>query len=65
MLSIHCLIERFAFEKGKTRGGDTAPPGLKQVEKLRFFPLNARSYGLKREVFQTENAPEQIRFDFL
>ena len=30
-------IEHSAFEKGKTRGGGTAPPGPNQVGKLRFF----------------------------
>ena len=35
-------LERFAFEKGGTRGGSTAPPGPKRVEKrgvvARFGP---------------------------
>ena len=30
-------IERFAFEKGKMRGGGTAPSGQNQAEKPRFF----------------------------
>ena len=29
--------ERFLFEKGKTRGGGTAPPGPTQGKKTRFF----------------------------
>ena len=29
-------LERVAFEKDNTRGGGTAPPGLKRTEKTRF-----------------------------
>ena len=44
------------MEKGKMRSGGTAPPGPKCAEKPRFFPRNARPYGLKRNAFQTEKA---------
>ena len=31
------FLERFSFEKSKTRGGDTTPHGQKRAEKPRFF----------------------------
>ena len=48
-------LERFTLEKGKTRGEDTAPPGPKRAEHLRFL-RNDRPYGLKGEALQTKNA---------
>ena len=50
------LLERFTFEKGKTRGGGTAHPGQNLAEKQRFFSRIGRPYGLKCRAFQTENA---------
>lgn len=54
--SIH---ERFAIEKGRARGGGSAPPALNRAEKPRFFLRNDSPYGLKRKPFQTENARGQ------
>ena len=47
--------ERFVFEKGRTRGGGTVPPGPKIRGKTALLPRNGRAYGLNRNVFQTEH----------
>ncbi|WP_300773336.1 hypothetical protein [uncultured Desulfovibrio sp.] len=47
--------EHFAFEKGKMRGGTTAPPRQNQAEKPRFS-VKRQAVCLKRKAFQTENA---------
>ncbi len=48
-------VERFVFEKSKTRWRHSAtrpkPSGMTV-----FFPRNDRPYGLEREAVQTENA---------
>ena len=36
-ISADTFSERFAIEKGKARGGGTAPPGRKRTEKPCFF----------------------------
>ena len=43
----------------KTRGGGTAPPGPKRAGSTAFFPQHDRSYGLKRNAFQTGIAQEE------
>ena len=45
------LPERFRFEKGKARGGGTAPPGPKRAEKPRFF---RETTGRKLNLLQKE-----------
>ncbi len=52
--------EHVVFEKGGTRGGSAASPGLKRAEK-RVFLRNNGPYGLERAAFQTEIALFDIK----
>ena len=41
------VLERFNFEKGRTRGGDTAQPSPKWAEKPRWGGMGAWGEGLR------------------
>ena len=54
------IQKRFAFEKGRTRGGGTAPPGLSFRGKKHAFSAKQQAvWGLKRKAFETENAQDR------
>ena len=56
------LLERFNFEKVKTRGGGDSAARPEVSGENALFPRNDRPYGWKCTVFQAENTREYFRF---